>query len=304
MGEDHQAKFAALVLKSARRDRFALPPLDHRESGFRLRTLSVSRAPPFGFGRELHAHLPPPVSGWRLVARSAMRRGHQRTNAAAHASKDMVGFRIVARIRQERFDLDVQVGLRQQRHQAVDIRRRPLARKHSDGQMRTGVKDHLQLSVTLIKRALRRRFLGILSFGAAFHVVAAGMSAGEARRVHRGAAHGASIFHRPLESASEQRAEHLLREQSHRGFLQRGKVRDLLEAKDLAQVRVIAQLRDDAAIVGLVKLSERQTRKELWLGEGPRAELVGIGRQGRSSGGQRLPRHILWRLAGKAHGLL
>ena len=26
--------------------------------------------------------------------------------------------------------------------------------------------------------------------------------------------------------------------------------------------------------------------------------------QGRSSGGQRLPRHILWRLAGKAHGLL
>jgi hypothetical protein len=31
---------------------------------------------------------------------------------------------------------------------------------------------------------------------------------------------------------------------------------------------------------------------------------VGIGRQGRSSRGQRLPRHVLWRLAGNAHGSL
>ena len=93
-------------------------------------------------------------------------------------------------------------------------------------------------------------------------------------------------------------------EQRTRRFLQRGKVRNLDEAEDLSQVRVIAQLRGNAAIISLVKLPQHKACKELRLSEGLGAELVGIKRQGRSSGGQRLPRHILWRLAGKAHALL
>jgi hypothetical protein len=37
-------------------------------------------------------------------------------------------------------------------------------------------------------------------------------------------------------------------QEAHRGFLQRGKVRNLHQSEDLAQVRVIAQLRGNAAV--------------------------------------------------------
>ena len=42
MDEDHQAEFAALTLKLAGGDRFALAAVDHRDAGFGLAVVIVS----------------------------------------------------------------------------------------------------------------------------------------------------------------------------------------------------------------------------------------------------------------------
>lgn len=90
-------------------------------------------------------------------------------------------------------------------------------------------------------------------------------------------------------------------EQSGAGFLQRGVMGDLLEADGLAELRVVLQERDDAAIVLLLMSLEHQACKELRLGILLGCKTMGVCRQLFLSGGIGHQQHLPWRFAGGRH---
>ena len=90
----------------------------------------------------------------------------------------MVEFRVVARVGGERLQHQRRIDRLQQWDQAVHIRRGAAAGQGPQDQVSARVQDQFEFGIALVKRRLGGRFVLLLSLGAAFDVVAAGVTAG------------------------------------------------------------------------------------------------------------------------------
>lgn len=90
-------------------------------------------------------------------------------------------------------------------------------------------------------------------------------------------------------------------EQPLRGFLQRGEVRNLAQREQVCERRIIFQMGHHAAIVGSQEALQRQTGKELMLGELLRTTAMCIFWQRLLRGRQCSQHHRLRRFASDRH---
>ena len=90
MGEDFQAKFAALALAVAASDKGFEATFDHRHDRFNLDAITV------GGQIEAGLHQPSVVAAGRFVGRSPMLGRNDRADLAHLASECMVRFRVKA----------------------------------------------------------------------------------------------------------------------------------------------------------------------------------------------------------------
>ena len=148
MDQGHQHHIAALRPVASAAKRRAQVPLDHAEDRLYLPTL------PIGLPVESFGHLSSVSSSGRVGRRPAVLGRDDRANSASLPREDMVTFRIVAGVGQERSDGDTTQRRAQRISKLVDVRAGATLQQRREDKMVVAIAHQPKLGKPRVGRCL------------------------------------------------------------------------------------------------------------------------------------------------------